>query len=121
MGVFCVNTTSKEFKEKYPNLAEKGNMRDFAEKKVLVIITNLESANAKMIREGFVSQQDRFYKLLRQANDEKKSFGITDDNLFQNNLFVSLDNQEENIDKLQSTQEEIEQKISYVVNKSIKK
>ena len=111
--------TSKEFKEKYPNLAEKGNMRDFAEKKVLVIITNLESANAKMIRDGVVTQEDRFCKLLQQANDEKKSFGITDDNLFQHNLFVSLDNQED-INKLNNTQEEIEQKVSFVVNKSVK-
>ena len=112
--------TSKEFKEKYPNLADKGNMRDFAEKKVLVIITNLESANANMINQGIVNQEERFYKLLEQANNEKKSFGITDDNLFQHNLFVSLDNQE-NIDKLNNTQEEIEQKVSFVVNKSIKK
>jgi len=87
--------TSKEFKEKYPHLAEKGNMRDFAEKKVLVIITNLESANAHMINQGIVKQEDRFYKLLEQANNEKKTFGITDDNLFQNNLFISLDNQED--------------------------
>ncbi len=102
--------TSKEFKEKHPTIAKKGNMRDFAEKKVLVIITNLESANAKMIREGFVNQQDRFYKLLKQANDEKKSFGITDNNLFQHNLFVSLDNKEEHIDKLQYIQESIANK-----------
>lgn len=112
--------TSKEFKEKYPNLADKGNMRDFAEKKVLVIITNLESANANLINQGIVKQKERFYKLLEQANNEKKSFGITNDNLFQHNLFVSLDNQE-NIDKLNNTQEEIEQKVSFVVNKSIKK
>ena len=113
--------TSKEFKEKHPTIVKKGNMRDFAEKKVLVIITNLESANAKMIRDGLVKQEDRFYKLLQQANDEKKSFGITDDNLFQHNLFVSLDNSQEDINQLNNTQEEIEQKISYVVNKSIKK
>ncbi len=52
---------------------------------------------------------------------KKKSFGITDDNLFQHNLFVSLDNSQEDINQLNNTQEEIEQKISYVVNKSIKK
>ena len=46
-------------------------MRDFAEKKVLVIIANLESANAKMIMDGLVNQEDRFYKLLQQADDEK--------------------------------------------------
>ena len=74
-----------------------------------------------MIRDGLVKQEDRFYKLLQQANDEKKSFGITDDNLFQHNLFVSLDNSQEDINQLNNTQKEIEQKISYVVNKSIKK
>ncbi len=64
--------TSKEFKEKHPTIAKKGNTRDFAEKKVLVIIANLESANAKMIMDGLVNQEDRFYKLSLQANDEKK-------------------------------------------------
>ena len=74
-------------------------MRDFADKQVLVIITNLESANANLINQGIVRQEDRFCKLLEQANNEKKTFNINNNNLFQKKLSASL-RQQENIKQL---------------------
>ena len=92
--------TAQEFKNKYPHLVKNGkNMRDFADKQVLVIITNLESANANLINQGIVRQEDRFCKLLEQANNEKKTFNINNNNLFQKKLSASL-RQQENIKQL---------------------
>ena len=51
--------TATDFQTKYPNFVKNGkNMRDYANAKALVIISNLESANANLINQGIVKQKE---------------------------------------------------------------
>jgi len=81
---------ASDFAKQNPNLIKKGkNIRDYASKKALNIIDHLQSANAKMIRDGFIDQEKRFEQLVIQAFDEKNSLGLNNEtDLFQNDLFI---------------------------------
>lgn len=63
---------AKEWRGENPELSKDGNIRDFANIVQLVVLSNLESANAKMIEEG-VAKEDRLISLNNQAIRELKS------------------------------------------------
>ncbi|MCI7195533.1 MAG: DNA-binding protein, partial [Acidaminococcus fermentans] len=52
--------TAKQWRNKHKG--EKGNMRDAATIEQLIILANLETMNAELIREG-IPQSERLYKL----------------------------------------------------------
>ncbi|OGC21947.1 DNA-binding protein [candidate division WOR-1 bacterium RIFOXYB2_FULL_37_13] len=62
--------TAKMWREQNSKL--KGNIRDYASIEQLVVLSNLESINALLIREGF-SQKDRIQKLNNTAIIQMKS------------------------------------------------
>src|SRR3989339_178085 len=68
MALFGI--TAKMWREQNSKL--KGNIRDYASIEQLVVLSNLESINALLIREGF-SQKDRIQKLNNTAIIQMKS------------------------------------------------
>ncbi len=66
--------TAKSWREANPDLAKNGNIRDFASITQLVVLSNLESSNAKMIADNF-SKIRRLEELNKQAIREIKSLG----------------------------------------------
>jgi hypothetical protein len=62
--------TAKMWREN--NLKLKGNIRDYATIEQLVVLSNLESINALLIRDG-LSQSDRILKLNHTAIVQMKS------------------------------------------------
>lgn len=68
MALFGI--TAKMWRDQNPKL--KGNIRDYATIEQLVVLSNLESINALLIREG-LSQQDRILKLNNTAIIQMKS------------------------------------------------
>ena len=70
--------TAKAWREANPELAKKSNVRDYATINELTVLSNLESHNAQMIREG-MDKKDRFEALkeiaeyqLRVLNEAEK-------------------------------------------------
>ena len=62
--------TAKQWKEKNPERAKNGeNMRDSASIIELIIISNAESLNAELIKEG-LSKQERYERIQRMAQDQ---------------------------------------------------
>lgn len=62
--------TAKEWRDKNPTRAKNGeNLRDSASINELLVISNLESLNASMMRDG-LSKQERFEKLQAVAQQE---------------------------------------------------
>lgn len=59
LNVAIFNTTAKKWRELNPNLAKKSNVRDFATINELTVLSNLESHNAELIKEG-TSKEERF-------------------------------------------------------------
>ena len=59
LNVVLFNTTAKEWRELNPILAKTSNIRDYASINELTVLSNLESHNAKMIKEG-KSKEERF-------------------------------------------------------------
>lgn len=62
--------TAQQWREK--NKSKGGNMRDYSDVTQLVVLTNLESMNAELIRQG-LSQPDRLVELNRVAIYQMKS------------------------------------------------
>lgn len=62
--------TSKQWKQLYPD--NKGNIRDHANLEQLIILSNLESINALLIRNG-LPQRDRLLQLNQTAIQQMKS------------------------------------------------
>lgn len=58
--------TAKEWRDANPELAHSGNIRDFASIAELTVMSNLETHNAELIRDG-VDREDRFETLCRIA------------------------------------------------------
>lgn len=72
LNVALFKCTAKQWREANPQLTLEGkNLRDIASINELAILSNLESANADMIREG-VSKQERFNKLYKIAQYQKE-------------------------------------------------
>ena len=72
LNVALFKCTAKQWREANPQLTLEGkNLRDIASINELAILSNLESANADMIREG-MSKKDRFSKLYKIAQYQKE-------------------------------------------------
>lgn len=70
LNVALFGKTSKEWKSN--NLDKDGNMRDYATIEELIVMANLESANAQFISEN-ISQTERLKKLNNMARSQLKS------------------------------------------------
>lgn len=70
LNVALFGVTAKMWREQNPKL--KGNIRDYASIEQLVVLSNLESINALLIRDG-LSQKDRILKLNNTAIIQMKS------------------------------------------------
>jgi hypothetical protein len=77
LNVALFGMTAKIWRDKNPKL--KGNIRDHASIEQLVVLSNLESINALLIREG-LSQKDRIQKLNHTAIIQMKSL-LTNDKI----------------------------------------
>ena len=64
VNVALFGFTAKTWREANPELAKKNNVRDFATINELTVLSNLESHNAQMLREG-KGKEERF-KILRE-------------------------------------------------------
>ncbi len=62
LNVALFGMTAKEWREKNPELADKGNIRDYTDLLHLVILNNLENINAELINMK-ISQSERLIKL----------------------------------------------------------
>ena len=72
LNVALFGMTAKEWRDANPQRSKSENMRDFATIEQLIVLTNLESLNAEMIREG-ISQDKRLIRLNKAAIDQMKS------------------------------------------------
>jgi len=59
LNVILFSTTAKKWRELNPNLPKDSNLRDYASINELTILSNLESHNAELIKEG-KSKNERF-------------------------------------------------------------
>lgn len=59
LNVVLFNTTAKRWRELNPNLAKNSNVRDYASINELTVLSNLESHNAELIKEG-KNKEERF-------------------------------------------------------------
>lgn len=66
LNVVLFNTTAKEWRELNPILAKNSNIRDYATINELTVLSNLESHNAEMIKEG-KNKEERFKMLSKIA------------------------------------------------------
>lgn len=88
LNVVVFNTTAKKWRELNPKLAKTSNIRDYASINELTVLSNLESHNAELIKEG-KNKEERFkilsdiakYQLNILNNAEKiKLLGKKDNN-----------------------------------------
>ena len=81
--------TAKEWREKNPDLAIKGNIRDYTNLLHLVILNNLENINAEMISHN-IPQRERLVNLNESARRQmrvlKDNRGIKDLELLQQQI-----------------------------------
>jgi hypothetical protein len=70
LNVGLFGMTAKEWREK--NLNKKGNIRDYATLEQLVVLSNMESLNALLIRQG-LQQNERLIELNKVAISQMKS------------------------------------------------
>lgn len=80
VALFCI--TAKEWRESNPELADKGNIRDYTDLLHLVILNNLENINAELI-EMKIPQNER---LVRLNNIARKQMELLKNNKSFNNL-----------------------------------
>lgn len=69
LNVALFGMTAKEWGQKNPELAKKGNMRDYTDLLHLVILNNLENTNAEFIKLG-MSQSERLINLNNSARNQ---------------------------------------------------
>ena len=67
LNVALFNKRAKQWREENPNL--KGNMRDYANLNELLVLANMESYNAILIRKG-VGQKERMMELRNLARTQ---------------------------------------------------
>jgi hypothetical protein len=70
LNVALFGTTAKEWREQ--NKGKGGNIRDHAMVEQLVVLSNLESINAELIRQG-IAQSDRLAALNQTATHQMRS------------------------------------------------
>ena len=66
LNVALFGCTSKAWRDANPELAKSGNIRDYASIPELTVLSNLETHNAELIKQG-ISKQDRFERLRQIA------------------------------------------------------
>lgn len=71
LNVALFGMTAKEWREANPELAKKGNIRDYTDLLHLVILNNLQNTNAELI-ENNVSQSERLIRLNNSARRQMK-------------------------------------------------
>ena len=69
LNVALFGMTAKEWRDKNPDLADKGNIRDYTDLLHLIILSNLENINAKLI-EMNLSQSERLVSLNKTAREQ---------------------------------------------------
>ena len=72
LNVALFGMTAKEWREANPELAKKGNIRDYTDLLHLVILNNLQNTNAELI-ENKVSQSERLVRLNNSARRQMKA------------------------------------------------
>lgn len=82
LNVALFGMTAKEWRTSNPDIADKGNIRDYTDLLHLVILNNLENINAELIEIG-MSQSERLIKLNKMA---KRQMKLLKDNKSFNNL-----------------------------------
>ena len=89
LNVALFGMTAKEWREENPELAKKGNMRDYTDLLHLVILNNLENTNAEFIKLG-ISQSERLINLNNSARNQmeilKNNNGIKELELLQEKI-----------------------------------
>jgi hypothetical protein len=70
LNVALFGITAKEWRDRNPN--KEGNIRDYATLEQLVVLSNMESINALLIRQG-LKQNDRLIQLNKTAITQMKS------------------------------------------------
>lgn len=98
LNVALFGITAKEWRQAHPD--SKGNIRDEANLQQLIVLANLESINAELIRQG-VPQGERLLRLNASAQQMMKSLlgdhrierleGRTDAEQGQTNLEIDID------------------------------
>lgn len=64
--------TAKQWRDKNPELAKNGNIRDYTDLLHLVILNNLQNTSAELIEDG-LSQRERLIRLNESAKRQMKS------------------------------------------------
>lgn len=82
LNVALFGMTAKEWRESNPEIADKGNIRDYTDLLHLVILNNLENINAELI-EMEIPQNER---LIRLNNIARKQMELLKNNKTFNNL-----------------------------------
>ena len=72
LNVALFGMTAKEWRENNPELAKKGNMRDYTDLLHLVILNNLQNTNAELIEDN-ISQREILIKLNASAKRQMKA------------------------------------------------
>ena len=72
LNVALFGMTAKEWRENNPELAKKGNIRDYTDLLHLVILNNLQNTNAELI-ENNIPQSERLIRLNNSARRQMKS------------------------------------------------
>ena len=73
LNVAIFGMTAKEWRDNNPDLADKGNIRDYTDLLHLIILSNLENTNAELIKMG-LSQSERIVKLNQSARNQIELF-----------------------------------------------
>ena len=89
LNVALFGMTAKEWRQENPELAKKGNIRDYTDLLHLVILNNLENTNAEFIKLG-MSQSERLISLNNSARNQmeilKNNNGIKELELLQERI-----------------------------------
>lgn len=89
LNVALFGMTAKEWREKNPKLSLEGNIRDYTDLLHLIILNNLENANAEFIKLG-LAQRERLIKLNDSARNQmellKNNKGIKELEILQSQI-----------------------------------
>ena len=91
LNVALFGMTAKEWRTNNPDIADKGNIRDYTDLLHLIILNNLENINAELIEIG-MSQSQRLIKLNKMAKRQMEL-------LKNNKSFDNLEYIEHNVNK----------------------
>ena len=89
LNVALFGFTAKAWRESNPELAQNSNVRDYATINELTVLSNLETHNAQMIRNG-QSKEERFKILKEIAEYQLKILSVADDiaHIEENNINI---------------------------------